>query len=95
MGARRFDVDEDAGRGGALARARFRRFVGHDGDGASGEAHFRGDGAKASAVRAPNLREAVAHLHADHADDEQMRLVAAAERVRQHDRTVYIFADSK
>ena len=71
---RDFHFDEHAGLRGAFLRARGRRFVGHDCDGASGQADFGGDGAEAAAVRAADLHEALAHLRPDHADDEQVGL---------------------
>ena len=42
---------------GALARARRRRVVGHDGDGAPREADLAGDGGEPAAVRAADLHE--------------------------------------
>ena len=59
------------------ARAqRRRRFVRHHDDGASGQSDLGGNGGEPSAVRAADLHELVAHLHAGHADDEHVGIVA-------------------
>ena len=79
---RDLDLDQHAGVGGALARARRRRFVRATSDRAARQADLAGDRAQASAVRAADLHELIAQLHAGHADDEEMRVVAFQEHRR-------------
>jgi len=71
-------LDEHAGILDCFARPRRRSIVGNVCDGASGDADLRGNGGEAAAVRAADLRHAIAHPHAGHADDQQVRLVAPA-----------------
>ena len=75
---RHLDLDEHAGILDRLARPRRRGIVGNERDGASGDADLRGNGGEAAAVRAADLRDAIAHPHAGHADDQQVRFVAPA-----------------
>ena len=83
-GGRDDDLDEDAGLGRALGRARLRRPVGHDGDRPPGETDLAGDRREASAVGAANLHQAIAHFHAGHADDQLVRIVAPPEQGHPH-----------
>ena len=73
---RDLDLHQHAGVVDRLARARRRRVVGHERRRAPRDADLRGDGGEAAAVRAADLRDAIAQLHAGHADDEEMRFVA-------------------
>ena len=81
-GRRGFHVHEHAGICGAFLRARRRRLVGDDRHRAPREADLRGNRAESSAVRAPDLSEALTELHAGHADDERMRVAAASKRIQ-------------
>jgi len=76
---RDLDVDEHAGVGAAAPRALRRRLVGHHGGGASREADLGRHRAEASGVRTADQQQAIAHLHAGHADDERVRIVAFEE----------------
>jgi hypothetical protein len=62
--------------GGAFARACGGRLVGHAGRRASRQANLDGDRAETSAVGAAHVQQPIAHLHARHADDERMGILA-------------------
>ena len=44
-------------------------------DGASRKADLGGDRAEARAAAAPDLEQAIAHLHTSHGDDERVRIL--------------------
>ena len=64
----------------ALARPRRRRFVRHDDDRPARQADLRGDRRQPAAVRAADLRDAIAQLHAGHAGEQRVSACPAVEK---------------
>jgi len=82
-GRRDLDLDEHAGVLGRFLRAPRGRLVRRDQRGAAGQADLAGHRRQPSAVRAADLQERVAHLHAGHADDQQIRVAFLQKHVHR------------